>query len=70
MTEDLNDKNDRLRDTIDQLVESHPELEETVRDIASKQPRNGTPQQVQANLQERARAIIELQPELEHIFED
>jgi predicted nucleic acid-binding Zn-ribbon protein len=70
MTEDLNDKNDRLRDKIDQLVESHPELEETVRDIASKQPRNGTPQQVQANLQERARAIIELQPELEHIFED
>ena len=70
MTEDLNDKNDRLRDTIDQLVESHPELEEAVRDIASKQPRNGTPQQVQANLQERARAIIELQPELEHVFED
>ncbi len=70
MTEDLNDKNDRLRDTIDQLVESHPELEEAVRDIASKQPKNGTPKQVQANLQERARAIIELQPELEHIFED
>ena len=43
MTEDLNDKNDRLRDTIDQLVESHPELEEAVRDIASKQPKNGTP---------------------------
>jgi predicted nucleic acid-binding Zn-ribbon protein len=70
MTEDLNDKNDRLRDTIDQLVESHPELEEAVRDIASKQPKNGTPQQVQANLQERARAIIELQPELEDVFED
>ena len=66
MAEDLNPKNDRLRETINQLVESHPELEAVVRDVALKQPPNPTPEQVQANLQERARAIIEARPDLEH----
>jgi hypothetical protein len=55
MTADLNHKNDRLRETINDLVESHPELEVVVRDVASKQPPNPTSEQVQANLQERAR---------------
>jgi hypothetical protein len=49
-------------------VENHPELEQPVRDIASKQPPNATPEQVHANLQERARATIELRPDLEHSF--
>jgi hypothetical protein len=40
-----------------------------VRDVASKQPANATPEQIQANLQERARAIIEARPDLEHNFE-
>ena len=66
MTGDLKHKNARLRETINQLVESHPELEMVVRDVASKQPPNPTPAQVQANLQERARAIIEARPDLEH----
>ena len=57
MTSDLNDKNASLRETINQLVDNHPELEMVVRDLASKQPKNATPEQVQANLQERARAI-------------
>jgi hypothetical protein len=69
MTEDLNDKNARLREKINQLVESHPELEQAVRDIAAQEPANATPEQAQANLQERARAIIELHPELEHSFD-
>jgi hypothetical protein len=69
MTADLDHKNARLRDKINQLVESHPELEVVVRDVAAKQPSNPTPEQVQANLQERARAIIEARPELEHSFE-
>jgi hypothetical protein len=68
MTADLNHKNDRLRETINGLVESHPELEVVVRDVASQQPPNPTSEQVQANLQERARAIIEARPDLEHSF--
>ena len=70
MTADLSHKNARLRETINQLVESHPELDVVVRDVAAKQPRNATPEQVQANLQERARAIIEARPDLEHSFGD
>jgi hypothetical protein len=69
MTEDLNQTNARLREKINQLVENHPELEMVVRDIASQQPTNATPADVQANLLERARAIIEALPELEHSFE-
>ena len=42
-----------------------------VRDVALKQPPNPTAAQVQANLQERARAItIEARPDLEHSFGD
>ena len=41
-----------------------------VRDVALKQPPNPTAEQVQANLQERARAIIEARPDLEHSFGD
>ena len=70
MTADLNHKNARLRQTINQLVESHPELEVVVRDVAAKQPSNPTPEQVQVNLQERARAIVEARPELERSFGD
>jgi hypothetical protein len=69
MTSDPSDKNARLRETIDRLMESHSELETVVRDVASKQPANATPEQIQANLQERARAIIEARPDLEHNFE-
>ena len=70
MTSDLNDKNASLRETINQLVDNHPELETVVRDIASREPKNATPAQVQANLQERARAIVEARPDLEHSFGD
>ncbi len=69
MTTDLEDENARLREKINQLVENHPGLEIVVRDIASKEPKSATPEQVQASLQERARAIIEARPDLEHSFE-
>jgi len=69
MTEDLNQKNERIREAIKQLVDNHPELEMAVRDIAARQPANATPEQTQANLQEQARAIIEARPDLEHSFE-
>ena len=70
MTANPSHKDARLREAIDELVESHPELDVVVRDVAAKQPRNATPEQVQANLQERARAIIEARPDLEHSFGD
>ena len=40
--------------------------EVVVRDAALKQPANPTPEEVQANLQERTRAIIAARPDLEH----
>ena len=70
MSVDLQEKNARLKAAIDQLVESHPELETVVNGVAVKQPANASPEQVQANLQERARAVIEAKPELEGVFED
>ena len=70
MTNDLQDKSARLRNRITQLLESHPELEAVVNEIALKQPENASLDQVQANLQERARAIIEAKPDLEGYFED
>ena len=38
MTEDLQDRNARLRGKIEQLVDNHPELEAVVNDVALKQP--------------------------------
>ncbi len=70
MSEELQQKNARLKAAIDQLVESHPELETVVNGVALKQPANASPEQVQANLQEQARAIIEAEPELEAVFEE
>jgi hypothetical protein len=52
------------------LVDNHPELEAVVNDVALKQPTTASLEKVQANLQERARAIIEAKPELEGYFED
>ena len=70
MTEGLQGKNARLRGRIERLLESHPELEAVVNDVALKQPANASLEQIQANLQERARAVIEAKPELETYFED
>jgi hypothetical protein len=70
MTDDLQNRNFRLRNKITQLMENHPELEVIVNEIASKQPTSPSPEQVQANLQERGRAIIEADPDLEGYFED
>jgi hypothetical protein len=70
MAGELQDKNVRLRNKITRLLENHPELEAAVNETAAKQPASGSPEQVQANLQEQARAIIEAKPELESHFED
>jgi hypothetical protein len=70
MTEDLQGKNARLRNKITQLLESHPELEAVVNEVALRQPPNPSLEEVQDSLQERARAIIEIRPGLEDVFRD
>ena len=76
MTEDeLRQKNARLREKINQVLENHPELRDATDEIAlhqGTQVQVGTPflERIQRNLQERARAIIERRPDLEHLFDD
>jgi hypothetical protein len=71
--EEMRHKNARLREKINLILEQHPELRDATDVIAMKQGSQvkvGTPflDRVQANLQERARAIIERRPDLEHLF--
>jgi hypothetical protein len=68
-------KNARLRQRINSVLEQHPELRDVTDELAVKQGtriRAGTPflERIQDNLQERARAIIERRPDLEHFFDD
>jgi hypothetical protein len=68
-------KNARLREKINLILEQHPELRDATDIIAVQQGSHvevGTPflDRVQANLQERARAIIERRPDLEHHFDE
>ena len=71
MTEnDLPRRNARLRRKIDGALKSRPELQAVVNSIALKQPTDASLKQVQANLQERARAIVDAKPELDGYFED
>jgi hypothetical protein len=65
----LQNRNARLRRKIDGALKRRPELESVVNGIALKQPANASLEQVQANLQERARAIIEAKPELDGYFD-
>jgi hypothetical protein len=72
---ELRHKNARLRGKINSILEQHSELRDITDEIALKQgtrERIGTPflERIQSNLQERARAIIERRPDLEHLFDD
>jgi hypothetical protein len=72
--DELRRKNVRLRQKINSVLEQHPELRDAADEIALKQGaqvRVGTPflERIEANLQERARAIIERRPDLEHLFD-
>ena len=66
---DLRYRNARLGRKIDGALKNRPELEPVVEGIALKQPASASPEQVQANLQERARAIIAAKPELDGYFD-
>jgi hypothetical protein len=73
--EALRGKNARLREKISGILEHHPELRDSIDQIAFHQDLHvqlGSPflERIQANLQERARAIIERRPDLEHLFEE
>ena len=62
-------RNARLRRKIEGALKTRPELEAVINGIALKQPANASLEQVQANLQERARTIIEAKPELDGYFD-
>ena len=66
---DMQYRNARLSRKIDGALKTRPELEAVIKGIALKQPANASLEQVQANLQERARAIIEAKPELDGYFD-
>jgi hypothetical protein len=66
---DMQYRNARLRRKIDGALKTRPELEPVVNGVALKQPANPSLEQVQANLQERARAIIAAKPELDGYFD-
>jgi hypothetical protein len=72
---ELRHRNARLREKISAVLEQHPELRDATDEIALRQDLHvdvGTPflERIQANLQERARAIIERRPDLERLFDD
>ena len=62
-------RNARFRRKIDGALKIRPELKHAVNDVALRQPANATLEQVQANLRERARAIIEANPQLDGYFD-
>jgi hypothetical protein len=59
----------RLRRKIDGALKTRPELEPVVDGIAVNEPANASLEQVQANLQECTRAIIEARLELGGYFD-
>ena len=74
MTNDeMRNKNADLQNRINEVLVKHPELRDVVDEVALKQGmwvQVGTSflDRIQANLLERARAIIERRPDLEHLF--
>jgi hypothetical protein len=71
--EDLRRKNGSLHDSIEQVLEMHPELRDGIEAIALNQDLHlevGAPflDRTRDKLEERARAIVERRPELEYYF--
>jgi hypothetical protein len=72
--EELRLRNSSLHDRIERVLEMHPELRDGAEAIALRQDLHvevGAPflERTHDKLQERASAIIERRPELEHYFE-
>jgi hypothetical protein len=73
ISEDLRRKNASLHDRIEQVLEMHPELRDLTEGVALRQDLHvqvDAPflERTRDKLEERARAIIERRPELEHYF--
>jgi hypothetical protein len=71
--DEMRNKNADLQNRINEVLVKHPELRDVVDEVALKQGlwvQVGTPflDRIQVNLLERARAIIERRPDLEHLF--
>ena len=74
-SDDVRRKNDLLRERISQVLEDHHELRNAAEDIALRQDLHvevGAPflERTHDKLLDRARAIIERHPELEHYFDE
>ena len=67
---DLQLRNARLRRKIYGALKNRPDLEAVINNIALKEPANASLEQVQANLQECAWAIVEAESELDGYFDD
>jgi hypothetical protein len=68
--DELRNRNARLREKINSVLERHPELRDVTDELALQQGLHaevGTPflERINGRLQERARAIIERRPDLE-----
>jgi hypothetical protein len=73
--EDLRRQNASLHNRIEEVLEMHPELREGIEAVALSQDLHvevGVPflERTRDKLEDRARAIIERRPELEHYFDD
>jgi hypothetical protein len=72
---ELRRRNARLREKITSILEQHPELRDATDETALRQDLHvqvAVPflERIRANLEERARAIVERRPDLEHLFDD
>jgi outer membrane protein TolC len=73
--DELRDRNARLREKINSVLEQHPELRDATEELALEQGLHvevgaSFLERINAKLQERARAIIERRPDLERLFND
>ncbi|HLY00635.1 MAG TPA: hypothetical protein VKR62_18210 [Roseiarcus sp.] len=72
--DELRNRSADLRNKIEEVLENHPELRDLIDEIALKQGMRvqvgaSFLERVQADLEERARAIIERRPDLEQFFD-
>jgi hypothetical protein len=70
--DELRGRNARLRERINSVLEQLRDATDEIALNQGTQVQGGTPflERIQANLQERARAIIERRPDLEHLFDE
>jgi phytoene dehydrogenase-like protein len=72
---ELRNRNARLREKINSVLEQHPELRDATEELALEQGLHvevgvSFLERTNGKLQERARAIIERRPDLERLFDD